>query len=1060
MIIKTKILLLLLFTFGLRNIIAKEEFINPSNYEFEKISIEQGLSQSTILSITQDNRGYLWFGTATGLNRYDGYEFLVYVNDVNDSTSLSDNEVSALYFDKKGILWIGTSNGILNKFDPKTETFSHIDIAGSSDWFSLENEENIPYPITFSRNHNSTITTISEDKDGNLWIGTWGKGIVKFDPSDNSRKYFYHFRGKENSLSSNKIVSLCIDSDGTIWAGTFGGGLNRLSTRNPGNNELKVESFNQKGVSLFGDKITSVFEDSNKNIWIGSYLGNAFYIKSDDRKLEVSKLKYTSLNIKSYEGAAKVSVMSITQDKNSNVWIATHGDGLYSYNLNQNVIYHFVNNVSDPKSLSGNEIQSLFVDRSGILWIGSQLGGGINKLSRKDKKFNSIPVLRDKGKSLNDNIIWAIHEDREKNIWFGTYRGGLNKWDTKANKFTYYDKKNGLPDNHIRTIVEDSISNLWIGTFSSGLCLFDRRSSSIKSLKSTDYFNSISGNQIQSLMLESDSILWVGVYGGGLIKFNILEFYKSGTIKQVTYMHDPIDNSSISDNRVYTIYKDSKNVFWIGTHGGGLNKYVDSLNSFISYQSFPNLPNTLTDNRILCMLEIPGYKFLVGTFGGGLNLFDPSENRFTSLQESIGLSCSDIYGILTDSLTGYWLSTNDGIFLLDSSLTSFRRFDLSDGLQSLEFSGGAYHKSKNGIFYFGGINGVNYFDPHGIKIDMYLPPIVISRIKIFDKAIRGEKDKLEFGKDQNYFSFEFASLDYKNSSRNKYKFMLEGLDKKWSYTDALDRRVFYTNLDPGKYIFRVQGTNNDGIWSPNEARVEITILGPFWTQWWFISLLIVFVGGIITFLIYQRIKYLVAMDKLKTNIAADLHDNVGAGLTEISILSELAYNDIKNPINASKHINHIGQLSRELVESMSDIVWVVNPHLDSLYDLIVRLKDNYADLLASLNIKLEASNLEKLDSIHLPMDYRQNLYLILKESINNSIKHSNCTLMEIKIILHRDGLQIYVIDDGNGFDIYKSNYGNGLRNIFTRGKNINGKVEINSKVGKGTTVKFEGKLKK
>jgi hypothetical protein len=452
-------------------------------------------------------------------------------------------------------------------------------------------------------------------------------------------------------------------------------------------------------------------------------------------------------------------------------------------------------------------------------------------------------------------------------------------------------------------------------------------------------------------------------------------------------------------------------------------------------------------------------EILVGMFGGGLDKFNPDTETFENLNESILLNCSDVYGILKDSGNGYWISTNNGIYKLDQNLKSFRQYDLNDGLQSLEFSGGAYCIGMDGTYYFGGINGVNYFNPDIIRANSYLPPIVISRIKVFDELIKGERKNLVFGRDQNYFSFEFASLDFQNSKKNKYKFILEGLDDKWSYTDSKDRRVFYTNLDPGDYTFRVRGTNNDGIWSPKEAFVNITILAPFWMQWWFIASLILLVGGLVTFFINQRIRYLVALDKLKSSISADLHDNVGAGLTEISILSELAVNEIYEPRSASKHINLISDLSRQLVESMSDIVWVVNPNRDSLYDLIVRLKDTYGELLLSLGIKLKTSSLDELKSIKLPMDYRQNLYLILKESINNSVKHSNCDRIDIEINVNKSWLYICASDNGRGFDANHASPGNGLVNIKNRAKIMGGNIKFTSEKNIGTKIEFEGKLK-
>ncbi len=1054
-----KLLNIFLFLFSLTPLIAQNESIDNATYSFKQIGVDKGLSQSSILSITQDRRGYLWFGTATGLNRYDGYEFLVYSNDASDSLTISDNEITSLFEDRKGNLWIGTSTGVLNKFDPQTETFSHFDLAGSSDWSISMEDEIYDTPITFSRNQISTITTIDQDSKGNLWVGTWGKGVIRFNSESNKKKYFYHFQDRDNSLSSNKIIKILVDNENIIWVGTFGGGLNRISTDALDQSKVVIEQLKVDSKILFGERITALYQDSRNDLWIGSYSEGVCVVDQTSLYSAPSRIKLKVLNDSLRHSLnKKLNVMDIIEDRNSTIWIATNGDGLFNYSLKNRKSQHFTHETSNPNSLGENELQSLYVDQSGILWIGTQLGTGINKLERRYNKFKTLPVKTEVNKSLNDNIIWAIHEDSEENLWFGTHRGGLNKWNKRSNEFTYI-RKNKLGDDHIRSIVEDKFGNLWIGTYSGGLTFYNKENKSFRNFSElSNNSNSVTSNQIQSLLIDGDTTLWIGTFGGGLNKLDLVKFYKTGLAQFKSFVQNPSELESLSDNRIYILYQDRHKNLWLGTHGGGLNKFDKQSETFTVYKSIPSNKHTLSDNKIMSLYETEDGRLLVGTFGGGLNLFDPEQNDNQRLSEKISLNCSDVYGILNDKDSGYWLSTDKGIYNLDKSFKSFRQYDLSDGLQSLEFSGGAYEKGSDGTFYFGGINGINFFNPQNIQLDEFLPPVVISRIKVFDEPIKGEKKELVFGRDENYFSFEFASLDYKNSKKNKYQFILEGLDTKWSFTDSKDRRVFYTNLAPGDYTFRVRGTNNDGIWSPNEAKVNITILAPFWMQWWFIGGLILFIGGLVTFLINQRIRYLVALDKLKSNIAADLHDNIGAGLTEISILSELSANIIDKSNSATKHLNQISELSRHLTESMSDIVWVVNPKRDSLYDLIVRLKDSYGELIADLGIKLETSDLDKLSTVKLPMDYRQNLYLILKEALNNAIKHSKCSKIDLVIKIIRNKLYIIISDNGIGFDTNKVDFGNGINNIKERGSKINGKIKIISEIDRGTKIEFEGNL--
>lgn len=1026
------------------------------DFRFVKIGIEQGLSQSTIYSILQDKRGYLWFGTANGLNRYDGYEFVVYTNNPDDSSSISDNEITSLYEDAEGYLWIGTAKGILNKFDPNTETFTHFDIANTSDWYLTEDEVFFNYPLTFTRNQNSSITTIAQDQNGYLWIGTWGKGLLKFNPETNQKKYFYYFQNKPNSLSSNKIVKICVDAQNNVWIGTFGGGLNRIDGSETTKATILSRNTSKKLFEKLGDRITSITTDQNGNLIIGDYGKGISIINASTKYLQPSKWQISKLNLNIQTKENFPNIMAVCKDKQNDLWIGTYGNGLIKYNRRKKTFQQFTNS-DDPNSISENEIQSIYVDNSGIVWIGTQLGSGVNKLEPDKNKFKTFPVSSGDGKSLNDNIVWSIYEDNENSLWIGTYRGGLNKLDNKNGNFKYF-KKDKIWDNHVRAITEDYNNNLWIGTFSNGVTFYDRRKDKFRNFRMGESSRDLKSNQIQSFLIENDSTLYIGTFGGGLSQLSLKEFYKTGVPKFRTYTHNPSDLFSISDDRVYCMMIDSKGNFWIGTDGSGLNLFNRDEKIFTSFNSGKNFKGNISDTRIMNIAEAKDGKLLIGTFGSGLDLFDPGTEMFTSINKMNGMNCSDVYCVFDDNFSGYWLSTNNGIYKLDYSLQSFVRYDLSDGLQSLEFNGGAYFKSDDGRIYFGGINGINFFNPKDINSDKFVAPVVITKIKLFDKEIKGEKKKLVFTREQNYFSFEFASLDFKNSGKNKYKYMLEGLDKTWSYTDAENRKVYYTNLNPGDYKFIVNGTNNDGIWSPKSASVNITILAPFWMQWWFISLLILLVGGLITFYINQRIRYLIAMDKLKTNLSADLHDNVGAGLTEISILSELAATEIPNT-NASKNLAKISELSRQLVESMSDIVWVVNPNRASLYDLIVRLKDSYAELLGEMGINLHSSDLEKLTDIKLSMEIRQNLYLILKESINNSIKHSESKNINLTINENGKSMIIEVKDDGKGFDINNVNYGNGLINMRERAKKIGWEISILSQLEIGTKVIFKGKIK-
>ena len=449
----------------------------------------------------------------------------------------------------------------------------------------------------------------------------------------------------------------------------------------------------------------------------------------------------------------------------------------------------------------------------------------------------------------------------------------------------------------------------------------------------------------------------------------------------------------------------------------------------------------------------------IGTSGGGLTKFNTSTNSLQNFSLAQGLSSAVVYGILEDKKSNLWLSTDDGIFLFNTATERFTQFGIEDGVQSLEFSGGAYFEDSDGMMYFGGINGFNYFHPDSITINQYLPAIVISNIKVMDVRIKGEPNELILSHDQNFISIEFSALDFSIPKQNKYSYILEGFQDSWISTDGSRRTATYTNLPSGEFTFLVKGSNEDGIWNETPALIKIIISPPFWQTWWFSTLVIIIVAFFIYYFGTIRVKSQLDIEKLKLKIASDLHDNIGAGLTEISILSEVAErSEGHSSTIVKKDLQKISETARQLVDSMSDIVWVVNPQRDSLHDLIVKLKDSYNEFFSSIGISFQVNNIEKGEDIKLPMEYKQNLLLLFKEAINNAIKHSGCKKLVLEAFYKNDIIEIILIDDGAGFDLNKVKFGNGIRNMENRANKIKGNLSWKTESGKGTTVIFAGKL--
>ncbi len=1032
---------------------------------FEHLSIEHGLSQIAVNAILQDSKGFLWFGTEDGLNRYDGYKFEIFKPDENNPNSISDNFIWTIYEDSKKNIWIGTNSGGLNKYNYTTNSFRHYkssadknnNISSNNVRVIFEDTENVLWIGTnnggidkYDEKHDnfrhfnlvidnqknaSSIRSICEDNNGNLWIGTDGNGLVKFDKRRKNYNVYKKNRLAKNSISGNNIWSLLTDGD-FIWIGTYNNGLDKLNIQTGKFYHYKNNNKN----SIINNNITDLMLDNSNHLWITTEDGLSI--------LDIGTESFITYqhNISDLSSISNNFVRTIEQDNSGLIWIGTVGGGVNKVNLNRK-FNHYFNNPSDENSLSHNVIRSIYEDSYNNIWIGT-LGKGLNKFNKQKNTFRHF-VSNSKSKyNLSANIVSSIFEDNNKNLWVGTWGGGLNKITFKKrsnnsiiNNITYYkhnpNNKQSIGSNIIQAIYNDSKKNFWIGT-EEGLDLFDTQTgkffhfrSEIKNPKS------LSDNRVQSKCIVEDRFgnLWVGTWRG----LNRIKVNKKITNLQLNevafqrFLHNPADTNSLSDNRILSIYEDQntkpdKLVLWIGTIGGGLNKLTISINS------------------------------------------DTVENIiFKNFTEKNGLPNNVIYGILGDERGNLWLSTNNGISRFNPLTEKFRNFDIKDGLQSNQFFWGAFCKAKDGELFFGGVNGFNSFYPSELKDNKHIPPVYITNISVITSTPRNAnsfiinslwtKNKvIKLPYDTYSLNFEFAALDFTTPQKNQYKYKLENVDKFW--LSSFNRNnAQYSNIQEGEYKFSVIGANNDGIWNNKGASINIIIETPFWKTWWFIILSLMFLAFLIGYFIYTQVQNMLAVERLRTKLAADLHDSIGSSLTEISILSEVISTRLKNVDNdVKKSLDKISYKSRNLIDKMSDIVWLVNPQRDSLYDLILRLQDTYSELLADTSISFRSENLKSLEKISLSMEHRQHLFLIFKEAINNSITHSNCTEIILNAKIQNKKLKMFLKDNGNGFKYNELKRGNGLSNMEKRAKLIGGKLSIKSTLGKGTTVKYIGNV--
>ncbi|HKI78036.1 MAG TPA: two-component regulator propeller domain-containing protein [Ignavibacteriaceae bacterium] len=1036
-----------------------ESLTEGRNLRFESISIESGLSQSNVRCILQDRQGFLWLGTQDGLNRYDGSNFVIFKNVIEDSNSISHNYIYDLAEDKDGNIWIATGGGGICKYDPLNNYFRR--------YTKDNNDLNL-----------ITALCIFIDSDNRIWAGTYLTGLSKYNPESDSFVSFVYDKNKFNSIPSNIITSIYEDSDKNLWLGSADAGLIFFDRK-----DTVFKKFNSEG-GLASNYVNSICEGSDGNILIGTQNGLSIF----DKKTTFTNYYHNPSNKNSLTSN---NIKCLFRDRNGNIIIGTEDAGFSYFIPELNTFYNYHAEDATPFSISDNSIFSIFEDRSGIIWVGTNRGLCKTKNS---KNFNVI-IGPDSKDPLSGKNVWSVLSDEKDDVWVATDHG-LFKIDLKTDKVEAITGQAGsskIENKIVYSLSKDEKDNLWIGT-NSGLSFLNKSTKKISTYSYNETNDSSLYNIIRSIYIDGTSI-WIGTSARGIVKFD-----KS---KKKFTPFNPSKNTSELLNKyvLYQTFKDSTGDFWFCTTFG-LFKYnpnSDELVSAISTFDEKSQNYTKLYNQSLCLLS-KGSTFWIGTSGGGLVKYKPGRGIIKRYTEQDGLSNNVVYGILSDNSGNLWLSTNRGISKFDIIKESFKNYFVADGLPSDEFNVGAYFKSKDGSCFFGSINGLVSFIPDNIKVNNYVLPIAITAFKVFDmpylnKLFFAENETIELSYSDNYFTIEFAGLDFTNPEKNKYAFILKGFDNEWNYSG--NRRIAsYTNVDPGEYVFSVKGANNDGVWNEKEATIKIIILPPFYNTWWaHITYILLFFCALLFVRHYELKKRKrreaevlkeekdksklreaqlraekaelmakafesekeIEKQNIRTKIASDLHDEIGSNLSSIGLLSSILIDDSKSgkikKINDLESINKlldINSAAKSSAESIRDIVWFTNPMTDQLNSLVTRMTETAAMMLRTFNhniVPLESSFTERINP-----DIKRNIYLIFKETLNNIIKHSKAEKVKIFIDKEQGNFILLIEDNGIGFDELSVKKGNGLKNLKTRSKQINGELKIFSTLGKGTRI--------
>ncbi len=989
---------------------------------FRHIGVEDGLSQNTINCLYQDRYGFIWIGTEDGLNRYDGYNFKVFIHNPADSASLSHSWIWDIKEDKDGNLWLATWHG-LNRYDRKNNRFIRY-LFESTDDNTLNGER---------------PSSICVDSSGVLWVATWGNGIKYYLPQENR---FVALQGI--TLPSNFVRRLYTDHNGTLWIGTWDG---LLSVKFGGQHKPQTALYQHKKddkSSLSSNRILSIYEDKSGHLWVGTFGGglNRFLPKS-------RKFKHYRHNPKNPNSLSNNQISFIIEDRKERLWVGTISGGLNRLIKDSEKFEHFRHETDNPASLKNDKLYCVLKDRSDMLWIG---GEGLNLLSNKLNRFTLFRHDPHKSNALSHNKVWSFCEDGRGGLWLGTDGGGLNYYNRKTGHFKAYKYNptghNNLNSSDIRALACWD-NKLWIGTNGGGLNIFNQEDKTFEHFKDNPAIPQTKGiNYILALAFDKNNNLWIGTYENGLIVYDL----KQRIFKK--FEAAPLKEKKLTGNYISALLCDSKGDMWVGGWGGGLCRFNEKDNTFTRFLHETDNPKSLISNIVHTIHESvqDGKRILwVGT-NSGVSYMDPDApgKGFRHIGNGTVLGNNVIYGILDDDDGRIWFSSNLGIFRYNPENMRIRRFTYHDGLQSNEFNAGAALKCKDGLLLFGGINGFNSFYPRDIKESDYRPPLILTSFKILDKPWNSGLPLLDISQirlkyKQNFFSFEFSALDYNEPQANLYKYKMEGFDKNW-IESGTRRYISYTNLDPGSYTLKIAGSNSDGIWAGSELSLGIIITPPYWATWWF--RLLIFLSVFALFYLFHKIRVarLLEIERLRTQIASDLHDDIGSSLTKIAINSEIIQNT-KDRGSITSAARSIGQVSRAVIITMSDIIWSIDARNDTIGDLLDRMKDTAVDLFSESDTqyRFKHSGLDQQRKIAIQL--RQNIFLIYKEALNNIVRHSQADEVLIELYNKGGDFIMKISDNGRGLDLQAVKAGNGIKNMKMRAQRIGARFEMTNKKG-------------
>ena len=1059
--------LILLLLLNLRLVFAASSPLDVKNLYFEVISTKDNLPNSVIRQIEQDSLGFLWFGSNDGLFRYDGLNYRIYRNISSKPTSLSFNYLNDMHIDRKGNPWIMTYKS-LDRLDLRSGEFTHYypvsPIAGkldlSSSYQFVVTPENHIYLTTtdlglmFKANADSVIHIVAQDDSrikelsSNLeaiayhqhclYIGKKFEGIYKVKLDETDAK----IEGIERIINSShaETFTIKIEDNGRLWAGTSNG----LIKYDPIRKTATKYYYGPPSNLFLPDKeIMSLLVDQRENLWIGTRENGLSIVPIREIEEKGDKAVGIMYAPTQFEGSlVNRCINTIFEDRNNNIWLGTYSGGLEWITESRKKIHSLLYIPGHPESPSHPKIWGITEAGDGNIWLGTD-GGGIDVWNKERGIIKRIDHTSS-GDGLSDNAILSALTDRDGNLWFGTYRGGINRINPSTGSIKVYLKvPTATPGEYvsdIRCFFQDSSGKIWIGTNWKGVSILD---------KQTDLFVNIPelGNiDVRAIRESKNGQFWIGTLSRGLFLFDP----KTRAVKN--YRHQPNDENSLPSDDIYALLEDASGRLWIGTQYGGL-----------------------------CF-------------------FDPTTEKFTTFNSRQGLQNNTVLSILEDSKGYLWLSTNEGISRFDTSTNQFNNYDHTNGVVQGEFQNGSAIAASDGTFYFGGSNGLNYFDPRFIQPSNSTPEVVFTELKIFNETISpgtGVIDEnIEFtpqvtlNHQQSVFTINFQALQYPKAGKCQYTYKLEGYDEKWNLAGTTGSAT-YRQLPAGHYSLLVKASNEDGVWGQNAASIKIEIIPPFWKTGWAYFLYLIAFGILIRTYLVFRMKQIRVKNQLQYEQKIRLKEqkihserlkfftNISHELRTPLTLVECAVDDLRNLLDRTKNIkvqealNSAGFHSSRLLELINQLlefrrIETGTPHIKvekiNLNAWMSSYLANFKELAASKSISLKISMPVRTPELWADPD---KLSMIMNNLLSNAFKYTKEKgTIEVQIIDEDNEIVIFVTDSGVGispkslpyiFDRYfkteseSTSSGIGLSLTKSLVELHFGQINVDSTPGKGST---------